>query len=148
MPLRKLEETVVKSRTGPLKRIDRMTGRTVFREACSGMVRLCCSIVILPVAINAVNPDDIKAHKTFGEMTDCAISRAVRSKQREPAQLMDFCDICYKPAGCGMAPGTIRSYGALVHISMAFNAVSLCFTEYQSWMTESAVSLGMLTGEG
>ena len=81
-------------------------------------------------------------------MTVCAISSAVRSQQRKPAQLMDFCDICYKPAGCGMAPGTIRSYGALMHISMAINAISLCFTEYEGWMTESAVSLCMLPGEG
>jgi hypothetical protein len=65
MTSRKRKEAMVKSSASPLEGIDWMTDRTIFRETCSGMVWLCGGIVILSVAINAINPYDIKPHKTF-----------------------------------------------------------------------------------
>jgi hypothetical protein len=65
MTLRKLKEAMVKSGASPLEGIDRMTDRTIFRETCPGMVWLCGCNEILPVTINAVNPEDIKPHKAF-----------------------------------------------------------------------------------
>jgi hypothetical protein len=59
------KEAVIKPCAGPLKGVDRMTCGTVLLKPCLHMVWLGGGRVILPVAVNAINPDNIKAYRIF-----------------------------------------------------------------------------------
>jgi hypothetical protein len=59
------KETVIKSCTGPLKGINRMTCRTIFLETGLNMVWLCGGRVVLPVTVDAIDSDDIKPYRVF-----------------------------------------------------------------------------------
>jgi hypothetical protein len=63
--LRQRKEAMIKSCAGPLKGIYGMTGRTIFLKTGLHVVWLCGGRIILPVTVDAINPDDIKPHRIF-----------------------------------------------------------------------------------
>jgi hypothetical protein len=61
----KLEKTMVKTATCPLKGVYRVACGTIFRKTGFDMVRIFCSHIDFPVTIDAVHPGDIKTNKSF-----------------------------------------------------------------------------------
>ncbi len=95
--LHEREESVVKSRAGPLKRIDRMTNSTILREARLNMVGVIRGQEFSPVAVDAVHSQDIEAKRVFRFVALIAIGCPVSPEQWETAHPVDPCNITHEP---------------------------------------------------
>jgi len=141
------KETVIKSCSCPLKGVNRVTCGTIFLKPCLCMVWLRGGRVVLPVAVDAINPGDIKPHRIFRYMAVSTVSSTMCSQQGETTLLMDPRNVCHEPAGSRMTPFTVQPDRRLMNIGMAVIAFRTCFPEHQGRMTESAVCFCMLPRE-
>jgi hypothetical protein len=56
---------MIKARSGPLKGIYQMTGGTILRKSSLNMIRICGCQIGTPVAVDAVNTQNIKPYRIF-----------------------------------------------------------------------------------